>query len=145
MLKVEDGLEGTRQWQAENGSDNNPDESDHDDEQLDLAFLLDKSGNTNDDSIYIMIKGVDDPNGPRTRHGQRLYAYEVLASDTIASVKAKIQDEENTEDLPLIDLPQQRLIFAGQKLNEDYSVRHYNIKTGSLLHLIDEFDGGGTY
>jgi hypothetical protein len=26
MLKVEDGLEGTRQWQAENGSDHDDDE-----------------------------------------------------------------------------------------------------------------------
>ena len=89
-----------------------------------------------------MIKGIDDPNGPRTRPGERLYAYEVFASDTIASVKAKIQDDENTEGLPF--LPQQRLIFAGKKLNEDYSVGHYSIKTGSLLHLIDGFDGGGT-
>ena len=121
------------------------DGNDNDDQQLQAA-LLDKSGNlTDDDSINIMIKGVDDPNGPRTRHGQRPYAVQVHPSDTIASVKAKIQDEENTEGLPLIDLPQQRLIFAGQKLNEDYLVRHFNIKTGSLLHLIDELDGGGSY
>ena len=33
MLKVEDGLEGTRQWQAENGSDNNPDDADHEDNE----------------------------------------------------------------------------------------------------------------
>ncbi|CAN0133014.1 unnamed protein product [Ectocarpus sp. 13 AM-2016] len=57
-------------------------------------------------------------------------------SETVLDIKDK---SERAEDIPV---DQQRLLYHGKQLEDDLTLRHYNIQNGSTLHRVLRLCGG---
>ena len=66
----------------------------------------------------------------------RSITMEVDSQDTIGNIKAKIQDREGVRP------EEQRLLFHGKQLEDEYTLNDYQIENSSTLHLVMRLKGG---
>lgn len=66
----------------------------------------------------------------------RSITMEVDPQDKVASIKAKLQDREGVQP------EEQRLLFQGKQLEDEYTLDDYQIEKNSTVHLVIRVRGG---
>jgi len=66
----------------------------------------------------------------------KILELQVFGNDSVDVVKSKLQEAEG------IPAEQQRLILAGQQLEDEKTMEYYEIGSGSILHLVLRLRGG---
>jgi ubiquitin len=97
---------------------------------LTVALRADCSKGSSESTMQIFVK---------TLTGLTI-TLEVEGTDTIYTVKTKIQDKEGD---PVGSESGYRLIYAGKQLNDDATLDDYKIRKESTLHLVLRLGGQG--
>ena len=62
-------------------------------------------------------------------------AVEVEPNESIASIKAKIQEKQG------VPVDRQRLVFGGKQLEDNHTLADHNVQANSTLHLVIRMQG----
>ena len=104
--------------------------------QLEDNYTLGDYNIENDSNIHLVL---------RLRGGMQIFiktlsgktmTLEVDKTDSVESVKRKIEEKEG------IEVGQQRLVFGGKQLEDNYTLGDYNIENDSNIHLVLRLRGG---
>ena len=60
----------------------------------------------------------------------------VAEDDTILNVKVKLKEKDG------VPVDEQRLLFGGHQLEDEYTLQHYNVQKESTIHLVLRLPGG---
>ncbi|KAK9734285.1 hypothetical protein RND81_04G128700 [Saponaria officinalis] len=64
-------------------------------------------------------------------------SWEVERNETVKSVKAKIEEKEG------VSMEDQRLIYGGKQLEDEFTLAHYQISHESTMEVVGRLRGGG--
>jgi ubiquitin-large subunit ribosomal protein L40e len=105
--------------------------------EIDEKTLVDQSGST---VFMLTVKGAQYTERPYEVYVKSLQGKTMSlmadARDTIATIKAKIQEREG------IPPSQCRLLFGGKNLEDERTLAEYSIQKESTLHLSIRLSGG---